>query len=293
MNTHTQLTVPAPVLDSAGVRGHPLCGPVDRMPARYRGPHGLSQRGWLDSTERIERREELAFARAVTTGNSRALDVGGGTGELTQAVARQLGHCTTVEPHSGRVATLSERTDSGEGTIEIVPGRAEKLPFANGTFDAVLANWILPYVDDLEGSVREIGRVCDQDHPGAKVVLMGGAPDNELVSLLNESCLPLAGEAHDHQGYLLATAAEVLGELGFRAFTLHRTEAALHFPETDPEERVRAAARTLVNFWFENHPAAADMRRAIEPAVRHHFGRRPHAVGDQGVVLVARPHGQP
>ncbi|MEU0880249.1 class I SAM-dependent methyltransferase [Lentzea sp. NPDC005914] len=258
---------------------------TDLLHTGYRGPHALSNRGWLDFVARLERREEIALVRSLTSGNSRALDVGGGTGELTRAVAVQLGGCTAVEPHTDRATRLRETG----GDIEILPGSAESLPFDDGMFDVVLANWILPYVTDLEGAVREIARVTDLSHPEAKVVFIGGAPDNELVALLNETCVPVAGEPPDDQGYLLAVAAEVLARNGFSRFTSYRTEAALHFPESDPEERLRAAARTLVNFWYEDHPAAPEMLTAVEPALRRHFARRPHAVGDQGVVLVARP----
>ncbi|MET9626821.1 class I SAM-dependent methyltransferase [Lentzea sp. NPDC006480] len=256
---------------------------TDLLSSGYRGPHALSNRGWLDFVARLERREEIALVRSLTSGNSRALDVGGGTGELTRAVAVQLGGCTAVEPDADRATRLRETG------IEILPGSAEELPFDDGTFDVVLANWILPYVTDLERSVREIGRVVDLSHPEAKVVFIGGAPDNELVALLNETCVPIAGEPPDDQGYLLAVAEEVLGQQGFSRFDLYRTEAALHFPEAGLDERVRAAARTLVNFWYEDHPAAQKMLTAVEPALRRHFSRRPHAVGDQGVVLVARP----
>lgn len=287
MPTPTAVTPPGTAAD---VRRHPLCGPLDRMPSRYRGPHRLGHAGWLGFTGRLERREEIALVRGVTAANDRVLDVGGGTGELTRAVADRLGRCTTVEPHGSRVATLNAHADGGgTGIVEVVPGHAESLPFPDGRFDAVLAAWVLPYVDDLERSVREMARVCDLDHPEARVVLIGGAPDNELVGLLNETCVPLAGEPHDHQGFLLATAAEVLAEHGFRHFSLHRTEAALHFPEIAPDERVRAAATALVGLWYEDHPRAADMREAIAPALHRHFARRPHAVGDQGVTLIARP----
>ncbi|MER6912679.1 methyltransferase domain-containing protein [Streptomyces sp. NPDC000594] len=291
MNAHPATRpAAAPRLDAAGVRDHPLCGPLDRWPAEYRGPHRLSHTGWLDFTSRLERREEVAAVRSAVLPNRRVLDVGGGTGELTRAIAAQLGHCTTVEPHRSRVATLRESAETGGiGTIEILPGHAESLPFSDASFDAVLASWILPYVDDIERSVAELARVCDPAHPEAKVVLIGGSADNELVSILNESCLTLVGEDHDHQGYLLATAAQALSRHGFGDFALHRTEAALHFPEPDPEERVRAAASTLVNFWFEDHPRSEELRTAIAPSVRRHFARRPHAIGDQGVVLIARP----
>ncbi|MEV7781366.1 methyltransferase domain-containing protein [Kitasatospora sp. NPDC088351] len=290
MNAPISTALVSTGLDATGVRTHPLCGPADRMPAAYRGPHRLSHGGWLDFTSRLERREEISLICSTTAANKRALDVGGGTGDLTRAVAVQLGHCTTVEPHSQRVATLTERAEEGgTGTIEIIPGHAESLPFPDASFDVVFATWILPYVDDLERSVAELARVCDRTDPEAKVVLIGGADDNELVSILNETCVPLAGEPHDHQGYLLATAAELLSTHGFHDFSLYRTEAALHFPEPDLDDRVRAATTTLVNFWYEDHPDAGAMRQAIAPALRRHFARRPHAIGDQGAVLVARP----
>ncbi|WP_329171568.1 class I SAM-dependent methyltransferase [Streptomyces sp. NBC_01477] len=243
--------------------------------------------------ERLERREEVAAIRAAVAASRRVLDVGGGTGELTRAVAAQVGHCTTVEPHERRVAAL--RADDGQeqaARIEVRSGRAEALPFPDGSFDAVIACWVLPYVDDLERAVREMARVCDAGTPGARVVLIGGTPDNELVGMLNEACVPLAGEAHDHQGYLLGTAARVLAGLGFTDLALHRTEAAVHFPETDPEDRVDAAAAVMADFWYEGHPRVQDMRLALRPVLRRHFARRPHAVGDQGVVLVASVPGE-
>ncbi|AHH97433.1 hypothetical protein GCM10010174_06400 [Kutzneria viridogrisea] len=289
MSMGTSRTAVTP-LDAEGVRTHPLCGPLDRMPAHYRGPHQLSRDGWVDFADRLERREEIALACAATDANHAVLDVGGGTGELTRAIAEQLGHCTTVEPHGSRVATLRGPEVGRTGTLDVHPGRAEALPFPDESFDAVLAAWILPYVDDLERSAREIARVCDPSHPEAKIVLIGGAPDNELVELLNRTCVPLADEPQDHQGFLLATAAEVLADYGFSRFTVHRTEAALHFPEPDLDGRVAAAAAVLVNFWFEGHPRAEEMRQSIAPALREHFAHRPHAIGDQGAVLIARPH---
>lgn len=301
MTTMNTTKTGADFSDTIDVDRHPLFGPFDRMPNHYRGPHRLGHHGWLNLASRLERREEIASVRSAMAANQRVLDVGGGTGELTRAVAAEVGHCTTVEPHRQRVATLRGAAESAAidtttiGTaadtaaIRAVPGRAEELPFADGSFDAVMAAWVLPYVDDLELAIREMARVCDPSRPEAKIVLIGGAPDNELVSLLNETCVPLAGEPHDHQGFLLATAARVLAGLGYSRLTLWRTEAALHFPEPSLERRVATAAAVLGDFWYEGHPRIADMRAALTPVLRRHFRYRPHAVGDQGVVLVARP----
>ncbi|MEU0845675.1 class I SAM-dependent methyltransferase [Streptomyces sp. NPDC005962] len=271
------------LLDKTEIRW--LFGPEDRMPADYRGPHRLSHRGWLNFTERLERGEEISAILTALSGSRQVLDVGGGTGDLTRAIAAQVDQCTTVEPHRERVETLRTRS----ATIRALPGHAEALPFPDRSFDAVVATWVLPYVDDVARAVREMIRVCDETDAAARIVLIGGGRDNELVSLLNQVCVPLAGEPHDHQGFLLATAARVLAEAGFSRLAVWRTEAALRFPESALEERVVAAAGVLVDFWYEGHPRAADMKEALRPALYRHFAQRPHAIGDQGLVLVARP----
>ncbi|CDR13066.1 hypothetical protein [Streptomyces iranensis] len=76
---------------------------------------------------------------------------------------------------------------------------------------------------------------------------------------------------------------------GLSRLAVWRTEAALHFPESVLEERVVAAAGVLVDFWYEGHARAADMKEAPRPVLYRHFDQRPHAIGDQGVVLIARP----
>jgi len=276
-------------LSAAEVRAHPWCDPVG-MPSDYRGPHELSRDGWVNFSRRLERREELSAIRATAAGHQRVLDIGGGTGELARAVAADLGRCTTVEPHRDRVAVLAA-DDGTSGTLEVHPGHAEALSLPDRSFDFVYAAWVLPYVDDVRASVREIARVCDPSAPNAVVAIIGGAPDNELVGLLNRVCVPLADEPADHQGLLLAVAAEELAGCGFPRFALQRTESALHFPEPAVTDRVTAASTILADFWYASHPQVAAMRRALEPALEEHFARRPFAVGDQGVVLVARPEG--
>ncbi|MFJ7279919.1 class I SAM-dependent methyltransferase [Kitasatospora sp. NPDC098663] len=280
-------TLATHTLDANAVRTHPHCGPVDQAPRKYRGPHQLSRNGWANFAERLERSEEIATILSLTAGHARVLDVGGGTGELTRAVAAQIGKCTTVEPHRDRVAVL-DAGGPAAAAVEVHPGRAEALPFADRSFDLVYTAWVLHYVQDLQQALEEIARVCDDTNPEATIVVVGGSPDNELVRLLNDVCVPIAGEQPDHQGFLLAEAARVFSDHGFSEFSLLRTEAALHFPEVSEPDRITAAAATLVDFWFEGHARAADMRRALEPALREHFARRPHAVGDQATVLVAR-----
>ncbi|MDT0441375.1 class I SAM-dependent methyltransferase [Streptomyces johnsoniae] len=236
---------------------------------------------------RLERGEEIDLVRSLTAGNRSVLDVGGGSGELARAVAARIGHCTAVEPH----AQLVESIQAGDttGVVNVFAGTAEELPFRDASFDAVYCAWVLPYVSDIGHAVTEMVRVCDPDHPESKVVLIAGGSGNELLTLLNEVCVPVAGEPYDHHGYLLSTAAEALAEHGFTDFALHRTEASIRFDEVGRAERVATAAAVLTDFWYGPHPKAEEIRSALEPALARHFAGRPHGIGDQATVLVARP----
>lgn len=280
--------VPAERLTLAEIRKHPALGPLDRIPDRYRGPRQVTGDGWVNFAGRLERGEEIALVRSLTAANSRVLDVGGGSGELARAVAEQIGQCTAVEPHRQLVESMHEERD-GTGSVSVFPGSAERLPFSNGSFDAVYCAWVLPYVSDIREATEEIIRVCDPDNPEAKIVLISGGSGNELLSLLNEICVPVAEEPYDHHGYLLLTAAQVLDEHGFSDFSLYRTESSIRFDEREPDERAATAAAVLTDFWYEQHPKAADIRAALEPALSRHFSCRPHAIGDQAAILVARP----
>ncbi len=266
---------------------HSALGPFDRLPTRYRGPRKVTGDGWVGFATRLERGEEIALIRSLTAGNLRVLDVGGGSGEMARAVAAQIGHCTAVEPHTQLVETI--RDGAATGAVNVLAGTAEVLPFPDASFDAVYCAWVLPYVQDIRHAVTEMIRVCDPSEPESKIVLVAGGSGNELLTLLNEVCVPVAEEPYDHHGYLLATAAQVLAEHGFTDFSLQRTEASIRFDESGRAERVATAAAVLTEFWYGPHAKAEEIREALAPALARHFAVRPHGIGDQAAVLVARP----
>ena len=60
--------------------------------------------------------------------------------------------------------------------ISLVAGRAEQMPFPDGTFDALTFTYLLRYVDNPQATLSEL----------ARVVKPGGA-----VASLESSCLPV------------------------------------------------------------------------------------------------------
>jgi SAM-dependent methyltransferase len=175
--------------------------------------------------------------------------------------------------------------------VEVRVGSAENIPFPDGKFDAVVAMWVMHYVDDLEKSLREMARVADITNPNARLVVVQGAPDNQLVNLLNDVCAPLSAENSriDHQGYLLHTAARIFSEHGFGKIETFRVNAFCAFPEEDMMERCQKAAEVLVGFWFKQDPNYEQMKTALIPHLKLHFKDRPHAIGDEVAILSARP----
>ncbi|MEU8512896.1 methyltransferase domain-containing protein [Kitasatospora sp. NPDC048722] len=266
------------------VAPHALAGPYP-LPASYRGPHELSEQGWLGMEARFER-SDIGLVADALAGNTRVLDVGGGTGAVVREIAARVESVTTVEPHAAREDSMRPLAARG---VTVLPGRAEQLPVGDGEFDAIVATWVLHYTDDPDAAVAEMARAVDRTHPEARIVIVQGAPDNELIGLWNRTCAHLIGEPRDHQGFLLTRAAHVLAEHGFDDIGFTRGRVDVVFPEEGAEAKARAAAEVLADFWNTGHPRLAQLREALLPALREHFATGTDRFSDDAVMLTARP----
>lgn len=86
-----------------------------------------------------------------------ALDVGCGPGALTGVLIDRLGidHVSACDPSPMFVEECSARHPG----LDVRIGQAEKLPFADDTFDAALAQLVLHFVEDPEAAGDELRRV--------------------------------------------------------------------------------------------------------------------------------------
>lgn len=204
-------------------------------------------------------------------------------------IAARSGKAYSIEPNPDRNSIQAAKAHvSG---VEISQGSAENIPYADGFFDAVAAMWVLHYVDDLDKSLRELVRVTNSESPYARIVIVQGTPDNEIIDLMNSVCAPIsASNKHpNHQGYLLHKAAEVFSELGFSDISFHRVEAYCQFLEEDLSMRCEKAAEVVAGLWCLEDEKFEDMKAALIPRIKFNFQDRPHAIGDQVAILVARP----
>jgi ubiquinone/menaquinone biosynthesis C-methylase UbiE len=87
------------------------------------------------------------------------LDLGAGTGKLTAALLAAGHRVTALEPSAGMREVLAGSVDAGgASTLAVVDGRAEAIPLADESVDAVVAGSAFHWFD-REPTLAEIGRV--------------------------------------------------------------------------------------------------------------------------------------
>ncbi|NSL56206.1 class I SAM-dependent methyltransferase [Uliginosibacterium aquaticum] len=108
-----------------------------------------------------------ALERAGLKAGMRVIDVGTGTGLVAKEAARIVGDgalVTGVDPSPGMMAQA--KLPAG---VQLVEGRAEAIPFPDGTADFLSMGYALRHISDLEVAFREFYRVMK---PGAKLCLL-------------------------------------------------------------------------------------------------------------------------
>jgi len=102
-----------------------------------------------------------AFLEVVPPSGRRTLDLGCGEGRLSRDL-KALGHDVVGVDRSPTMLAAGRAADA---EIETHLADAASLPFADGSFDLVVAFMSLQDIDDFEGAIREAGRVLE---PGGK-----------------------------------------------------------------------------------------------------------------------------
>ena len=89
------------------------------------------------------------------------LEVGSGGGLICEQLARRGAEMVGIDPSQGALDTAiahAEQQGLGEH-IQYQQGYAEALPFADGSFSAIVCFDVLEHVQDLKATINEIARV--------------------------------------------------------------------------------------------------------------------------------------
>ncbi|MGM0398340.1 MAG: class I SAM-dependent methyltransferase [Halobacteriota archaeon] len=107
---------------------------------------------WFEENEPTYRSEVRALDRFVDT-DAFGLEIGIGTGRFAEPLGIDVG----IDPALEMLAHAVQRERS------VVQGVAEWLPFRDGVFDVALIVTTICFVDDIERTLEEAGRVLHSD----------------------------------------------------------------------------------------------------------------------------------
>lgn len=129
--------------------------------------HARSAAAYEQLMGRWSRRLAAPFvAFADLSGGGRAVDVGCGTGNLSQALAEINGVTEVVGIDLSDIYLAAARADNRDYKVIFQKGDATALPFATGAFDHALSMLVLQFVPDTEKAISEMRRVV---RPGGTV----------------------------------------------------------------------------------------------------------------------------
>ncbi|GMV42778.1 MAG: hypothetical protein AMXMBFR64_44940 [Myxococcales bacterium] len=227
---------------------------------------------WFVGTRRVI----LALAERELRGRAaRVLDVGCGTGATLAALARVVGaegDVRGVEPDAGALEFCARRGLSG-----VVQGRAEALPFDDGSFDLVLALDVIEHIEDDAAAVRELARVT---RPGGAVLVT--VPAHPLLWSRHDEAL------HHVRRYRRGELVRVLRGAGLRIETLSWYNTAL-LPVV---AAVRLGQRAIAGLGGAKGVPRSDVSlppRPVNAALGALLGAERHLIGRLpfGVSLIA------
>lgn len=185
------------------------------------------------------------LSRVPWRGGERILDVGTGTGVYTLPVHDFIEESTYIA------------LDRSAGMLEHHPAKghtvladAMALPFADQTFDAIMANYMLHHVRDVEGAIKEFKRTLKPD--GVLITATNSAATMPELNFLFQRAIVLLGQgtsagshiAPIHNAYSLENGTRLLSRQFFSVIR-YDMPSAFVFPHADPLIHYMDSLRSL------------------------------------------------
>jgi len=123
--------------------------------------------------------ESLCEALDLRSG-ARVLDVAAGNGNATLAAARRWCDVTSTDYVASLLESGRKRAQAEGHTIKFQEADAEKLPFADASFDVVLSTFGVMFTPDQDQAAKELARVC---RPGGQIGLANWTPESFIGQL--------------------------------------------------------------------------------------------------------------
>lgn len=117
-------------------------------------------------TDKLEERLVLELLGPVDRLD--VLDVGCGDGALAATLSHNGARVTGLDSDPRMLEAAHARAKAESFDLTLVAGRAEALPFADGTFDCVVAVTVLCLIPQADKAIAEMARVL---RPGGRLVI--------------------------------------------------------------------------------------------------------------------------
>ena len=152
---------------------------VRAMFGRIAGRYDLMNRLMTLGQDRVWRRRVVDLARLPPRG--RLLDIGTGTGGIARAARERFERrCIVAADFTAEMMRVGQRSAPGR-RLDWCAADALALPFADGTFDAVVSGYLLRNVSDPARAFDEQFRVL---RPGGRMVCLDTTPPRGLLAPL-------------------------------------------------------------------------------------------------------------
>ena len=127
------------------------------------------QREFTDGADPEYTEQILPLALEWLAGRERVLDVGTGEGQLARPLAAGGTMVLGIDPTQNQIVEAASRG----GGVSYARAGAAQLPFADASFDAVVACLVFEHIDDVDSAIAEVSRVLE---PGGRFVFFLNHP---------------------------------------------------------------------------------------------------------------------
>ncbi|QTM98765.1 methyltransferase domain-containing protein [Sediminibacillus dalangtanensis] len=104
----------------------------------------------------------------IAKAKGRVLEIGSGSGINLPHYQHCVEQVTAIDPNEQMLQRSAKFVRQGKVQVQLIKAEAEKLPFADNTFDTVVATLVFCTVADPQKAILEIKRVSK---PGARILL--------------------------------------------------------------------------------------------------------------------------
>jgi ubiquinone/menaquinone biosynthesis C-methylase UbiE len=107
----------------------------------------------------------------LVSAEGRVVEIGAGTGANIALYPSAVSELVLTEPEEPMARRLENRarSDGARVSVQVVRAQAERLPFADDSFDTAVCTLVLCTVHDPEQALREVGRILK---PGGRLLFL-------------------------------------------------------------------------------------------------------------------------